>query len=160
MIEIRIHLPTVPGVRRWRHLMALAETMTEANAEWMGGELDKADGMRAEGYEVPDPPCCLSCARPKVRYIPPPTGDRQNCQNYWSGPEILARGRATCMDAAAFDAGCARAQGKKADVVLEPMGNPRVQGDPYSTLDFHAVAIIDGERVDSSAKLTQAGTCG
>jgi hypothetical protein len=42
---------------------------------------------------------------------------------------------------------------------LEPVGEPRVPGDPYSTLDFHAVAIIDGERVDSSAKLQQRGSC-
>jgi len=139
--------------------MALAEVLTEANAEWYGGELDKYDALLAQGYSVPKPACCLSCVEPRIKYIPPPTGDKQNCQNWWSAPQVLQRGRANCLDAAAYDAGAARVEGKTASVLIEPVGDPVVQGDPYSTLDFHAVAIIDGVRVDSSKKLTQGGAC-
>jgi len=56
------------------------------------------------------------------------------------------------LDAAVYAVGVARAEGKQAHVLLEP------QGDPCSTLDFHAVAVIDGKRVDSSENLEQRGT--
>jgi hypothetical protein len=158
-IEARIHMPTDPSSQRWRHLMALAEVLTEANAEWFGAQLDHADMLRAQGRIATDPPCCIACVEPKIRYCPPPPGDQQRCQNWWSAPQVIARGKATCLDAAAFDAGAARAKGKQAYVDLEPVGRPLVPGDPYSTLDFHAVAIIDGERVDSTLKLAAGNGC-
>jgi len=156
-IEARIHLPTPPGYRRWRHLSALAEVLAEANAEWFGAQLDHADMLRAQGIDAKDPPCCIGCVEPKVRYVTPPPGDQQRCQNWWSAPQVIARGKANCLDAAAFDVGIARAKGKPAYVELEPVGKPRVPGDPYSTLDYHAVAYIDGKRVDSSKKLAAGG---
>jgi hypothetical protein len=139
--------------------MGLAEVMVEANAHWYGSQLDLAELQEAQGVPSSPPPCCLSCARPRIRYCTPPTGDKQFCQNWFAAPQVLARGRANCIDASAYDAGAARAKGKEARVVLEPQGQPLVPGDPYSTLDFHAVAIIDGERVDSSARLQNGTDC-
>jgi hypothetical protein len=156
VIEARMHLPTPPGERRWRHLMALAEVLSEANAEWFGAQMDHAQSQRDRGFQVEDPPCCISCAVPDIVYRPPPTGDKQFCQNWWSAPAVLNRGRANCLDASAFDVGAARAKGKEAYVLLEPVGEPRIAGDVYSTLDWHAVAMIDGQRVDSSATLSKA----
>jgi hypothetical protein len=159
VIEARIHLPTPPSTARWQQLTALAEVLTEGNAYWYGAQLDRAEALEAQGTPSSPPPCCLSCARPRIRYVVPPGGDMQFCQNWWSAPQVLARGKANCLDASAYDAGAARAKGKVARVVLEPQGEPRIPGDPYSTLDFHAVAIIDGERVDSSARLQGGKDC-
>ena len=43
-------------------------------------------------------------------------------------------------------------------IELEPQGEEMIPGDIYSTLDYHAVAVIDGERVDSTQTL-QHGQC-
>lgn len=159
MIEARIHLPTPACEVRWAQLMQLAEVLTESNAHWFGDQFARAAYLDSRGLPAKVPPCCLSCAKPAVKYRPPPTGDKQHCQNWWSAPQVLARGRATCLDAAAYDAGAARAEGKQAYVLLEPQGMPTIEGDEYSTLDFHAVAVIDGKRIDSSAKLEQGSAC-
>lgn len=132
MIETRVHLPTPPGSDRTRHLGALIEVVTEANAEWFA--------------EHPDAPCCLAGARPGVTYTDPPKN--QQSQAIYSAPEVLRRGRATCVDAAAYDAGAARARGLSAWVELEPT----------SSNDYHVVAYIEGQRVDSSA-LLRTGVC-
>ncbi len=159
MIEARIHLPTPPCGLRWDDLMRLAEVVCETNAQWFGDQAVKADYLERRRIESNRPPCCLSCARPRVKYVPPPPGKDQFCQNWYCAPQVLSRGRATCIDAAAYDAGAARAEGKHALVMLEPTGVPMVRGDEYSTLDFHAVAIIDGVRVDSSANLEKGSAC-
>lgn len=132
MIETRIHLPTPPGTERTRHLGALVEIVTEANSEWF--------------QDHPEAPCCLARARPRVSYKEPPKN--QPSQAIYSAPLVLRRGRATCVDAAAYDAGAARANGLRAWVELEPT----------SANDYHVVAYIEGERIDSSA-LLRNGTC-
>ena len=132
MIETRIHLPTPPGSERTRHLGALLEVVTEANAEWF--------------EQHPSAPCCLARARPQVTYTDPPKN--QPSQAIYSAPEVLRRTRATCVDAAVYDAGAARARGSDAWVELEPT----------TPNDYHVVAYIDGERVDSSA-LLRSGVC-
>lgn len=139
--------------------MQMAEIITEANYHWFHMQLAQAAYLADRGAVHDMPEACLSCVRPMVKYRPPPSGKNQNCQNWWSAPQVLARGRATCLDAACYDAGAARANGKQAYVLLEPQGEPTVPGDPNSTLDFHAVAVIDGVRVDSSAKLEKGGAC-
>ena len=151
MIQVRMHLTIPPSEARWAALMALAEVTANNNAYWYGAELD-------QGVV---PPCCLACAQPKVRYAAPPPGRQQDCQNFWSAPQVLARGKGNCIDASAYDVGAARADGSDpgAYVYLEPVGTPIVPGDPYSTLDFHAWAVINGVAVDSSAKLNQAAGC-
>lgn len=143
MIEARIHLPTPPGEERTAHLEALAEILATANAEWFADQLAQAAEQEAKGRVPAEVPCCIGCVQPEIRYIPPPTGEQQFCQNWWSAPDVLARRRATCLDAAAFDVGAARARDKQA----------WVQFEPTSRLDYHAVAIIDGIRVDSSEQL-------
>lgn len=132
VIETRVHLPTPPGRDRTRHLGALLEVLTEANAEWF--------------ERHPDAPCCLAQARPSVTYKEPPKN--QPSQAIYSAPEVLRRRRATCVDAAAYDAGAARARGLTAWVELEPT----------SSTDYHVVAFIEGQRVDSSA-LLRSGVC-
>jgi hypothetical protein len=159
MIEARIHLPTPPTRLRYDQLMALAEVLTESNAHWFGDQFAKAAYLEGRGLPGKKPPCCLSCAKPRVLYRPPPPGAKQRSQNWWSAPQVLARGRATCLDAAAYDAGAARAEGKRAYVLLEPIGEPTLPHDLYSTLDFHAVAVINGERVDSSRNLEKGSNC-
>ena len=160
-VEIRVHLTLPPSRARWKALMALAEVMAENNAYWYGAAQVEQAQYAEQGLPMELPPCCAGCAEPKVKYRPPPPGIEQHCQNFWSGSQMLQRRKATCIDAAAYDAGVARAKGQKASVYLEPQGQPQVPGDPFSTLDFHAVAIIDGKRVDSSEKLKVDGCrCG
>ncbi len=158
MIEARIHLPTPPGLIRYNQLMALADTLADANAFWFGQQLNIHDALLAQGKLSTKPPCCIGCVEPGIKYRPPPPGSQQVSQHWWSAPDVLKRGKATCLGAAAFDVGAARAKGKHAYVELEPQGEEMVDGDAYSTLDYHAVAIIDGERVDSTQKLTH-GQC-
>ena len=160
MFEARVHIATPPSEQRWKELMALAELTTESNAHWYGAQLDYATQLEAQGLPGKAPPCCLACVKPPVVYRAPPPGAVQHCQHWWSAQQVLDRGRANCLDASTYDAGAARAEGKEAYVMLEPQGEPTLPGDPYSTLDFHAVAYIDGERVDSSAKLQSKGGCG
>jgi len=159
MIEARIHMPTPPSEARWHHLMALAEVLSNVNAEWFVGRHLEADRVAMAGYDRPEVPCCITCVEPPIRYAPPPPGAQQLCQNWWPAPAVIARGKATCLDAAAFDVGAARAKGKEAYVYLEPVGEPVNPDDPFSTLDFHAVAYIDGERIDSSEKLVKQNGC-
>lgn len=126
-MEARIHLPTPPGPDRATFIAELLETLTEANAVWFG--------------EHPDAPCCPACAG--VRYRLPPRG--LACQNFWAAPDVLQRGVAGCADAACYEAGYARAQGKHAIVVLEPQDE--------SGIEYHAVAYVNGERIDVAAEL-------
>ena len=105
------------------------------------------------------PPCCLACAYPKVRYVTPPPGSEQTCQNFWAAADILKRRKANCIDASCYDVGVARGKGIPATVDIEPVGDAYVEGDRFSTLDFHAVAYINGVRIDSSAKLTDNAGC-
>jgi hypothetical protein len=132
MIETRVHLPTPPGEERTRHLGALLEVVTEANAEWFA--------------DHPQAPCCLAGARPRITYKEP--SRNQPSQAIYSAPQVLQRRRATCADAAAYDAGAARARGRNAWIELEPQ----------SANDYHVVAYIEGQRVDSSA-LLRDGIC-
>lgn len=151
MIQVRTHLDIPPSQARWEMLMGLAEITAKDNAYWYGGHLD-------QGVQ---PPCCLACAEPRIRYVTPPLGSVQDCQNFWTAAQVLARGKANCIDASAYDVGAARASGKDqtAYVYLEPVGTPIFPGDPFSTLDFHAWAVINGEYVDSSAKLNNPAGC-
>lgn len=152
MIQVRMHLTIPPSEARWAALMALAEITANDNAYWYGGQLD-------QGVE---PPCSLACAVPKVRYVTPPPGRQQDCQNFWTAAQVLARGKGNCIDASAYDVGVVRATGQDptAYVYLEPVGMPMVAGDPFSTLDFHAWAVINGVAVDSSANLNNDAGCG
>ena len=159
MIEARIHMPTPASQGRWEDLMALAEVLAVVNTRWFLARHEEARSLASAGYAAPDVPCCIGCVDPKVAYRPPPPGSQQLCQNWWPAPAVIARKRATCLDAAAFDVGAARAKGKDAYVLLEPVGDPVYADDPYSTLDFHAVAIIDGERIDSTEKLEHRAGC-
>jgi len=134
MIEARIHLPTPPGPARQEFLEMLAEVLVRSNHDWATREVE--DGR--------EPHCCIACVRPRIRYTPPPgAAAGQRCQNFWPAPAVIQRGQATCLDAAAYDAGMARWEGKDAYVAFEDI-NGR---------DFHAVAVIDGKRVDSAQKL-------
>lgn len=144
MIEARVHLPTPPGEARTEFLEMLAEVLVRANHEWATREQAEAEHRRAMGFEASDPKCCIACIRPRIRYVPPPgAAAGQSCQNFWCAPAMIKRGRANCLDAACYDAAMARFEGKTAHVEFESVG----------PLDYHAVAIVDGKRVDSAQKL-------
>lgn len=130
--EARMHLPQ--GDDDTRHLEAVLEILTESNAEWFASH--------------PEAPLRVVCiVNPRVKYKPPPKGIV--CQNYWSAPQVLKRRRGTCADLAAYDAGAARARGVPAYVKLEPVGPG----------DWHAVAIINGIRVDPSEQVKRGERC-
>ncbi len=148
-ITIRMHLTVPPSRVRWGQLMELADILATDNAYWYVSEVQ-------QGWT---PPCCLACAFPKVVYAAPPPGSVQDCQNFWSAAQVLKRRKANCIDASAYDVGVARGKGLPAYIDIEPVGAPMAGDDLYSTLDFHAVAIIEGVRVDSSAKLSAAAGC-
>ena len=144
MIQARMHIPIPPGPSRTRHLEALADILTEMNAEW-------AVDLLQRGYDVP---CCLACVRPRVRYKAPPMGI--HCQNWWPAPAVLERRVANCLDASAFDAGVHRAHRWLSG---EP-GEEFVSLEATTSTDYHAVAYINGERIDSSQLLIeQADGC-
>lgn len=170
MIEARMHIPTPPSELRWHHLMALAEILATLNTEYFLEQWQRYYELKDRGIDAAEPPCCITCVKPGIVYAPPPPGDQQLCQNWWPAPAVLARKKATCLGAAAFDVGAHRAEqyakyGKQINtqatlVDLEPQGTPIDPSDPYSVLDFHAVAYIDGKRVDSTQKLIQKKGCG
>lgn len=127
MIEVRLHLPLDPGPDRLAALENTLNVLAEANAVWFG--------------QNPNAPCCPACAG--VRYYDPPVG---KCQNFWGAPGMLRRGKASCADAAAYEVGQKLSQGHQASVVLEDLDG----------ISMHAVAYVDGYRVDPSAELEGA----
>lgn len=143
---------------RTETLCALIDACIDANAVWFEAERSKARRLIASGVSVQMPPCCLGCVEPRVRYEMP--AKNQRCQNWYLAPDVLRRGLASCLDAALFEAGSARAKGKDASVILVPQ---TIEGDdPHAVVDFHAVALIDGVEIDSSTKLatpTKAARC-
>lgn len=130
-------------------LEVLADALTEINARWFAAERERISMMRSRGFAVPMPPCCLGCVEPSVQYELP--ASNQECQSWYTAPDVLRRGLASCLDAAAFDAGSARAKGRNAYVDLIPQTYDG--GDLERVIDWHAVAVIDGKVVDSSKKL-------
>lgn len=147
-IAAHIHIPFAPGVMRTETLEALIEACVQVSADWFRSETQRCAAMRADGVAVPMPPCCLGCVEPPIRYERPAQG--QYCQDWWLPPDVLRRGLASCLDAAIFDAAAARAKGRDARVALETQ---TYAGDPSRPVDFHAVAVIEGKRVDSTKKL-------
>jgi hypothetical protein len=119
---MRIHLPWEPSPEQ---VATALEPIVQQNAQWF--------------LENPGAPCCLGCAG--VRYYD--VGNKLKCQNFWSAPQVLKRGKATCAEAATYAAGKARSEGKAATVGIE-----------YSDLGgYHAVVWIDGVRTDPSTEL-------
>lgn len=119
---MRIHLPWEPSPEQ---VATVLEPIVQQNAEWF--------------LENPGAPCCLGCAGVKYYDV----GNKLKCQNFWSAPQVLKRGKATCAEAATYAAGKARSEGKSATVGIEfsDMGG------------YHAVVWIDGVRTDPSTEL-------
>lgn len=108
------------------------EAAAWANARWFRSE-------KAAGRE---PPCCLDCA--EVCYMPDqPSSQRAR---FYTGGELIARGRASCGEIAAYHLGVLRAKGSGR------MGRIRVRRRDDEVL--HAVVELAGGRViDPSREL-------
>ena len=127
MIEARFHIPLGPGDNRIATLENMLNSLAEANAAYFA--------------DHPEAPCCLASAG--VTYYDPPVG---RCQNFWSAPDVLRRGRASCADAAAYETGMKLAEGHRSRVALEPIDG----------ISLHAVTYTGGQRIDPSAELEGA----
>lgn len=98
----------------------------------------------------PGGPCCAGCGG--VKYRVPRRCEHFSSSQHFDGIErMIVRGYGACGSVAAMRAARLRFEGKDARVVLE------LQGD---RLQFHAVVMVDGERIDPTAKLAKLGDCG
>ena len=147
-IAAHIQIPFDAGTMRTGALLDLIEACCVIGCEWFKAERKRCAEFRAAGVAVPEPPCCLGCVEPPIRYEMPARG--QFCQNWYLPPDVLRRGMASCLDAAIFEVSAARAKGKDAHVELEPQ---TIDGSPDAVVDWHAVAYIEGKRKDSSKNL-------
>lgn len=129
MIEARLHLCCPPGTLQKELLERCLEMVALANSTWFDAH--------------PKAPCCLKCAG--VTYYLPP---KREHQSFFSAPEVLKRGRATCAEAVTYCAGKAISEGKACRIELEQTG----------PADYHAVVWVtraDGteERLDPTSEL-------
>jgi hypothetical protein len=98
----------------------------------------------------PNGPCCAGCAH--VRYRPPRRVEHGFSSQHFDSIEVMAvKGVAACGSVAAMRAARLRYEGRDAKVVLERVGDRN---------QFHAVVLVDGERIDPTANLQRVGDCG
>lgn len=124
---------------------------TRAAMQAMANGFAKAGAIWLHAHpEILEQACCSSCAG--FRYVGPPTcGPDGTCQRVTPPHEIAVSGQGTCMDLAIYDTAAALAEGKRAYVEIV-----HVQG-----WDYHAYAVIDGQRTDPAAEVQAANVgCG
>ncbi len=106
-------------------IAAACEGILRVNMIWM------------ETVGLDNVPCCLGDEG--VRYIEPVGCSRRHpCQNVLTGPEILNRGVATCIDIACYMGALLRLRGQGAEIVVTNMldeQNKPIQGQYHVLLN-------------------------
>lgn len=128
-------------------LEAVAVGLVAVNLVWVQAQL-------AKGLE---PPCCTDCAEPpwvaggRVQWVDyhgaKPVGW---CREYWDAPTMFAAARATCFDAACYDAARRISKGQGGTVRIRPIESA------LPGYQLHAwVETGDGTWKDPTAEMTR-----